>query len=108
MPGTSSTLLRPTIDPEEDAQALTARLAALGAQALSETVETAAYRDRLPHPPGPQRLYLRPHAHQGAWRLIDWTKPAGHIHDQVRGLIPWPCASTELGGGYGEDITARR
>ena len=30
--------------------------------------------------------------------VIDWTKPAGHIHNQVRGLIPWPCASTELGG----------
>ena len=30
--------------------------------------------------------------------LIDWTKPAQRIHDQVRGLIPWPCASTELGG----------
>jgi len=29
---------------------------------------------------------------------IDWTKPARHIHDQVRGLIPWPCAVTEVGG----------
>ena len=28
----------------------------------------AAHRDRLPHPPGPQRLYLRPHAHQGHGR----------------------------------------
>ena len=29
---------------------------------------------------------------------VDWTLPAQQIHDQVRGLIPWPCAVCELGG----------
>ena len=29
---------------------------------------------------------------------IDWTRTARQIHDQVRGLIPWPCATTEVGG----------
>ena len=29
---------------------------------------------------------------------MDWTRPAQELHDQVRGLIPWPCASTELAG----------
>ena len=29
---------------------------------------------------------------------MDWTRPAQALHDQVRGLIPWPCASTELAG----------
>ena len=29
---------------------------------------------------------------------IDWTRPARAIDCQVRGLIPWPCAATELAG----------
>ena len=29
---------------------------------------------------------------------MDWTRPARALHDQVRGLIPWPAAVTELGG----------
>ncbi len=29
---------------------------------------------------------------------IDWTKPAQEIHNQVRGLHPWPVATAELGG----------
>ena len=26
---------------------------------------------------------------------VDWTRPARAIHDQIRGLIPWPGASTD-------------
>lgn len=29
---------------------------------------------------------------------IDWTQPARFVIDQVRGLIPWPVATAELGG----------
>lgn len=29
---------------------------------------------------------------------IDWTQPVRYIIDQVRGLIPWPVATAELGG----------
>ena len=29
---------------------------------------------------------------------MDWTKPARTLHDQVRGLIPWPSATAELNG----------
>ena len=29
---------------------------------------------------------------------IDWSRPARAIDCQVRGLIPWPCAATELAG----------
>jgi methionyl-tRNA formyltransferase len=30
--------------------------------------------------------------------LIDWTQPARRIHDQVRGLYPWPHAYSNLDG----------
>ena len=29
---------------------------------------------------------------------IDWTKTAQQIHNQVRGLHPWPVATAELAG----------
>ena len=29
---------------------------------------------------------------------LDFTKPARQLHDQVRGLIPWPCAVMTLDG----------
>ena len=29
---------------------------------------------------------------------MDWTRSARQLHDQVRGLYPWPSAQTELGG----------
>ena len=27
---------------------------------------------------------------------IDWTKPAQAVHNQIRGLYPWPSASTDV------------
>ena len=35
-----------------------------------------------------------------SWELspIDWSRSARQIDCQVRGLLPWPCASTELAG----------
>ena len=29
---------------------------------------------------------------------IDWSRPARAIDCQVRGLIPWPCATAQLAG----------
>ena len=29
---------------------------------------------------------------------MDWTKPAQTLVNQVRGLIPWPCATTDVAG----------
>ena len=90
-------VLKTDIDPQEDAQALTARLAELGAQALSETVEQlragTAHRTVQNH-----SAYTYAPMLTKDMGMVDWTKPAQRIHDQVRGLIPWPCASTELGG----------
>ena len=90
-------VLKTDIDPQEDAQALTARLAELGAQALAETVEQlragTAHRTVQDH-----SAYTYAPMLTKDMGMIDWTKPAQRIHDQVRGLIPWPCASTELGG----------
>ena len=90
-------VLKTDIDPREDAQALTARLAELGAQALAETIEQLRTGTACRTPQDHSAYTYAPMLTKDMG-IIDWTKPAGHIHNQVRGLIPWPCASTELGG----------
>lgn len=85
------------IGEDEDALALTMRLAELGAEALSETV--AAFENgtatRIP-----QEHEKQTYASMLSREMspIDWTCPARRISCQVRGLIPWPCAATELAG----------
>ena len=85
------------IDPNEDAQMLTARLAALGADALAEAVErlhdgTAV---RLPQD---HSAYTYAPMLDRSLSPLDFSKSARQLHDQVRGLIPWPCASMTLDG----------
>ena len=85
------------IGEDEDALALTARLADLGAEALSETVHALETGTA-------QRIPQEHEKHTYAPMLsremspIDWTKSARAINCQVRGLIPWPCATAELAG----------
>ena len=85
------------IGEDEDALALTTRLADLGAEALSETVKALENGTA-------QRIPQEHEKHTYASMLsremspIDWTRSAWAINCQVRGLIPWPCATTELGG----------
>ena len=85
------------IDPDEDAQMLTARLAALGADALAEAVErlhdgTAV---RLPQD---HSAYTYAPMLDRSLSPLDFSKSARQLHDQVRGLIPWPCAPMTLDG----------
>lgn len=81
----------------EDALSLTARLAELGAEALSEAVVKLQNGSAVRTPQDHEK-------HTYASMLsrdmspIDWTRPARSIRCQVRGLIPWPCASAELAG----------
>lgn len=85
------------IDPEEDAQELTARLAELGGEALHEAVERLSDGTAVRTP---QNHTIHTYAPMLTRELsqIDWRRSARQIHDQVRGLIPWPCAKAELAG----------
>ena len=85
------------IGEQEDAQTLTARLAELGAQALSEAVE--ALRNGTVSRT-PQDASRQTYASMLSREMspIDWNRTARQINCQVRGLIPWPCATTELAG----------
>lgn len=85
------------IDPDEDALTLTNRLAELGADTLSRTVQAlndgTAGRTRQDE----SAVTFAPMLSREL-SPMDFTRPARSLHDQVRGLQPWPCAVTELSG----------
>ena len=101
---------------EEDALSLTIRLAQLGAEALSEAV-TALGNGTAARTPqdGSNMTYASMLSREMS--PIDWSRSAHAISCQVRGLIPWPCATTDVISGEqmklykvqetGEDTSAR-
>ena len=103
------------IGDDEDAQALTARLADLGAETLSQVIRDmeAGKVSRTPQDHSAQTYAPMLSKELSA---VDWSRSAHAIHCQIRGLIPWPCASTDIVSGQpmklfaaqetGEDTTA--
>lgn len=85
------------IDPDETVEDLHDRLADLGAQLLPETVEKLADGTAVAIPQAEDQVTLAPMLSR-ALSPMDWTRPARELHNQVRGLIPWPAAVTELNG----------
>ena len=85
------------IGEDEDALSLTARLADLGAEALSETV-TALQNGMAARTPQDESQQTYASMLSREMSPIDWSRPARAIRCQVRGLIPWPCAAAELAG----------
>ena len=83
--------------PDEDAQELTHRLALLGADALEDAIEKIADGTAVRTPQDHSVSTYAPMLSKDL-SPMDWTRSAQALHDQVRGLIPWPCASMELGG----------
>ena len=86
------------IGPMEDAQALTLRLAELGAEALAEAV-TAIAAGTASRTPQDESRQTYASMLTKAMSPVDWTRPAHAIQCQIRGLIPWPCAATEVISG---------
>ena len=82
---------------EENAQQLYNRLAEMGAELVCRVV--ADIEQGTAHAV-PQDHSKASHAPMLSKELspIDWHKPARQIHDQVRGLYPWPSAIAEIDG----------
>lgn len=85
------------IDPNETVETLHDRLAQLGAQLLVDTVAEIAEGKATRTPQDAAQVTFAPMLSREL-SPMDWNKPARALHDQVRGLIPWPAAVTELGG----------
>ena len=86
------------IDPCENAQSLLDRLAVIGAELLSDTLGKLSRGETLPRTP--QDHSKATYAPMLTKELcpIDWTKTCRQISDHVRGLDPWPVATTQIQG----------
>ena len=84
------------IGKQEDAGALTVRLAELGAAALLEAVEAIQNGSAKRTPQNAEQATYAPMLSREL-SAVDWTRSAHEIHCQIRGLIPWPCACISLG-----------
>src|SRR5579872_4077649 len=86
------------IGPEETAVELGQRLAVMGADLLVKTLDGL---QRGTITPVPQNSAEATHAPllKKEDGVIDWNQPAAAIHNRVRGLQPWPGASTSFRDG---------
>ena len=82
----------------ETAGELTERLSHLGAELLADTLPGYLSGGIVPVKQDEARASYEPMLKKTMGE-IDWTRPAGAIANQVRGLNPWPCAYTEMPGG---------
>lgn len=90
-------VLTTSIGKDEALPSLWARMSELGAQALSETITMLENGTAVRKPQDEsQTTYASMLSREMS--PIDWSRPARAIDCQVRGLIPWPCAATELAG----------
>ena len=85
------------IGEDETAGELLDRLAVLGADLLSKTLGRFAEGEVAATPQDEALVSYAPMLDKSMCP-IDWSKTAQQIHDHVRGLHPWPVATTELGG----------
>lgn len=83
------------IGPDEDILSLHDRMATLGAELLGETLDGLQAGRITPQPQDDSQSCYAPLLKK-EHGLIDWTKPATAIHNQVRGLAVWPGAVTWL------------
>ena len=85
------------IGPNETAGELLDRLAVLGADLLKDTLARMEAGEVKGIPQDASKATYAPMLDKSMCP-IDWNKTAGKIHDQVRGLHPWPVATTEIQG----------
>ena len=85
------------IGPDETAPELFQRLAELGGGLLVEAVEQIAKGEATRTPQLEADATYAPMLGREL-SPMDWGKDGQTLHDQVRGLLPWPCATAEFGG----------
>lgn len=95
-------IARTPIGPDETAGELEDRLAALGAPLVVETVRELLAGTSQPIPQARAKVTKAPKLRKEDG-LIDWSKPAGAVHNLVRAMQPWPAAYSYLYGNRGPE-----
>ena len=87
------------IDPMETGAELMDRLAVIAAQLSCDTIEALNNGTASRVAQDSEKATYAPMLHKGMCP-IDWSQPLRFVIDQVRGLIPWPVATTTLQGKH--------
>jgi methionyl-tRNA formyltransferase len=85
------------ISPEDTSVDVERALAQLGAPLLLEVVRQMIRGDAVETPQDDAQATYAPKVEKSE-SPIDWSLPAREIHNRVRGLQPWPLASTTIAG----------
>jgi len=85
-----------SIERSDDAASLSARLSVLGGELLRRELPRYVAGELSPVPQDESLATMAPLLEKAHGR-IDWTQSASTVHDQVRGMNPWPGAFTTLG-----------
>jgi methionyl-tRNA formyltransferase len=85
------------IPPDATSGDMESVLATLGAALLMPVVDALADGRAVETPQDHASATLAPKITKEEG-VIDWTQPASMVHNRVRGLQPWPLASTTLAG----------
>lgn len=85
------------IEPYENAQSLLDRLAQIGGELLCDTLLAMENGTATRTPQEHEKATFAPMLSK-ALCPIDWSRSSREIIDHVRGLDPWPVATTELNG----------
>jgi methionyl-tRNA formyltransferase len=83
------------IGPDETSPQLSARMAEAGAPLTLETLRKFSHGEIQPRPQDDSLATLAPPLKKSEG-LIDWTKSAASIYNQIRALDPWPGAYTRF------------
>lgn len=81
---------------DDDASTLSDRLSQLGADLLREQLPRYVTGDLIPTPQDESAATMAPLLNKEHGR-IDWNRSARVVHNQIRGMNPWPGAQTVLG-----------
>jgi methionyl-tRNA formyltransferase len=88
---------RVQIGDDETSAELEARLAALGARLLVSTLDRLA-AGRVHEAPQPEDGVTYANRLERRESRVEWYRPAVDIHNQIRGLQPWPTATVLVRG----------
>lgn len=85
------------IEPDETSDALEARLADLGGRLLVDAIDRLERGDAVAEPQDDAAATYAAKLERKDGALT-WARPALDVHNQIRGLHPWPLAATSING----------
>ncbi len=96
---TGPTLLRREVEigPDETAPELAARMSAIGADLIAESLVRFDHGEIAPVPQDSEKATYAPILKKEDGR-IDWKRPAQQIYNRMRGFTPWPGSYTTFRG----------